>query len=64
MEGGLRSRATGVNGETIVTDMPKAIGGGGEPPFATSLATGSLGSELPLTVIVKRMTRIQRPNGR
>jgi uncharacterized OsmC-like protein len=32
MEGGLRCRATGANGETIVTDMPGAIGGGGSAP--------------------------------
>ena len=29
MEEGLRCRATGANGETIVTDMPLAVGGGG-----------------------------------
>ena len=29
MEGGLRCRATGEHGETIVTDMPEAVGGGG-----------------------------------
>ena len=32
MEGGLRCRATGANGQTIVTDMPKAVGGGGTAP--------------------------------
>lgn len=32
MEGGLRCRATGDNGETIITDMPDAIGGGGSAP--------------------------------
>jgi len=32
MEDGLRCRATGVNGESIVTDMPKAIGGGEAAP--------------------------------
>lgn len=32
MEGGLRCRATGVNGETIITDMPDAIGGDGSAP--------------------------------
>jgi len=32
MEDGLRCRATGANGETVVTDMPTAIGGGGSAP--------------------------------
>lgn len=32
MEDGLRCRATGTNGEVIVTDMPKAIGGGEAAP--------------------------------
>ncbi|NOZ31489.1 MAG: hypothetical protein GXP01_00125, partial [Alphaproteobacteria bacterium] len=32
MEDGLRCRATGVNGESVVTDMPEAIGGGGAAP--------------------------------
>lgn len=32
MEDGLRCRATGPNGQTIVTDMPEAVGGGGSAP--------------------------------
>ncbi len=32
MEDGLRCRAIGTNGETVVTDMPAAIGGGGSAP--------------------------------
>lgn len=32
VEDGLRCRATGPNGATMVSDMPKAIGGGGDLP--------------------------------
>ena len=32
LESGLRCRATGPKGETLVTDMPQAIGGGGTAP--------------------------------
>jgi uncharacterized OsmC-like protein len=32
VEDGLRCRATGPNGATIVSDMPKAVGGGGAMP--------------------------------
>ncbi|RKZ35736.1 MAG: hypothetical protein DRQ37_05755, partial [Gammaproteobacteria bacterium] len=32
MEGGLQCRATGADGQTIVTDMPEAVGGGGTAP--------------------------------
>lgn len=32
MEDGLRCRATGPNGQTVVTDMPEAVGGGGSAP--------------------------------
>ncbi len=44
MENGLRCRATGEGGETIVTDMPEAIGGSGTAPspgwlFRAALAT-------------------------
>ncbi len=44
MEDGLRCRATGPNGQTIVTDMPEAVGGGGSAPspgwlWAAALAT-------------------------
>lgn len=41
MEKGLRCRATGVNGETIVTDMPEAIGGGGSAPSPGWLPQGN-----------------------
>lgn len=44
MESGLRCRATSANGQTIVTDMPEAVGGGGTAPspgwlFGAALAT-------------------------
>ena len=42
MENGLRCRATGANGETIVTDMPQAIGGGGSAPSPGWLARAAL----------------------
>ena len=38
MEEGLRCRATGENGQTIVTDMPHAVGGGGSAPSPGWLA--------------------------
>jgi len=42
MEDGLRCRATGANGESIVTDMPKAVGGGGTAPSPGWLARAAL----------------------
>jgi len=42
MEEGLRCRATGTNGRTIVTDMPKAVGGGGTAPSPGWLALAAL----------------------
>lgn len=42
MEGGLRCRATGVDGETIVTDMPKAIGGDSAAPSPGWLARAAM----------------------
>jgi uncharacterized OsmC-like protein len=42
MEDGLRCRATGSNGETVVTDMPKAIGGGGSEPSPGWLSRAAL----------------------
>ncbi len=42
MEGGLRCRATGAAGETIVTDMPEAIGGGGSAPSPGWLSRAAL----------------------
>ncbi|MFT5897279.1 MAG: putative OsmC-like protein [bacterium] len=42
MEDGLRCRATGVGGETIVTDMPKAIGGGETAPSPGWLSRAAL----------------------
>jgi uncharacterized OsmC-like protein len=42
MESGLRCRATGADGETIVTDMPKAIGGGGSAPSPGWLSRAAL----------------------
>lgn len=41
MEDGLRCRATGTNGESIVTDMPKAIGGGETAPSPGWLSRAS-----------------------
>tara|TARA_B110000003_G_scaffold50106_1_gene49047 strand:- start:718 stop:1233 length:516 start_codon:yes stop_codon:yes gene_type:complete len=42
MDSGLRCRATGANGETVVTDMPKAIGGGGSEPSPGWLSRAAL----------------------
>ena len=42
MENGLRCRATGVDGESIVTDMPEAIGGGGSAPSPGWLSRAAL----------------------
>ncbi len=42
MEDGLRCRATGAEGETVVTDMPKAVGGGGTVPSPGWLARAAL----------------------
>lgn len=42
MEGGLRCKATGPNGQTIVTDMPEAVGGGGTAPSPGWLASAAL----------------------
>lgn len=42
MEDGLRCRATGVEGQSIVTDMPKAVGGGGSAPSPGWLARAAL----------------------
>lgn len=41
-EQGLRCRATGEDGKTIVTDMPKAVGGGGTVPSPGWLARAAL----------------------
>jgi uncharacterized OsmC-like protein len=42
MEDGLRCRATGADGASVVTDMPKAIGGGGTAPSPGWLARAAL----------------------
>ena len=42
MEDGLRCRATGMSGETVVTDMPKAVGGDGAAPSPGWLARAAL----------------------
>ncbi|MGR3290404.1 MAG: OsmC family protein [Paracoccaceae bacterium] len=42
MEEGLRCRATGTNDRSIVTDMPKAVGGGGTAPSPGWLALAAL----------------------
>ena len=42
MEDGLRCRATGVNGESIVTDMPEAIGGYNSAPSPGWLSRAAL----------------------
>jgi len=42
MEGGLRCRATGPNGQTVVTDMPEAVGGGASAPSPGWLAEAAM----------------------
>jgi len=42
MEEDLRCRATGTDGQSIVTDMPKAVGGGGSAPSPGWLARAAL----------------------
>lgn len=42
MEDGLRCRATGANGQSIVTDMPEAVGGGGAAPSPGWLSQAAL----------------------
>ncbi|MEE9334030.1 MAG: OsmC family protein [Granulosicoccaceae bacterium] len=42
MEDGLRCRATGTNGETVVTDMPEAIGGSNSAPSPGWLSRAAL----------------------
>ena len=42
MEDGLRCRATGAEGQSMVTDMPKAVGGGGSAPSPGWLSRAAL----------------------
>lgn len=42
MEEGLRCRATGDKGQSIVTDMPEAVGGGGSAPSPGWLSRAAL----------------------
>ena len=42
MEGDLRCRATGDSGQSVVTDMPKAVGGGGSAPSPGWLSRAAL----------------------
>jgi uncharacterized OsmC-like protein len=42
MENGLRCRATGTDGQSVVTDMPKAVGGGGSAASPGWLARAAL----------------------
>ena len=42
MEGGLRCRATGDNGQSVVTDMPQAVGGEGSAPSPGWLSRAAL----------------------
>ncbi|MCF6304768.1 MAG: OsmC family protein [Rhodobacteraceae bacterium] len=42
MESGLRCRATGEDGQSVVTDMPKAVGGGATAPSPGWLARAAL----------------------
>lgn len=42
MEDGLRCRATGNAGQTLVTDMPQAVGGGGSTPSPGWFARAAL----------------------
>lgn len=42
MEGGLKCRATGDRGQTVVTDMPQAVGGNGSAPSPDWLSRAAL----------------------
>ena len=42
MEGGLKCRATGDSGQSVVTDMPEAVGGGGSAPSPGWLSRAAL----------------------
>ncbi|SDM09876.1 OsmC family protein [Aliiruegeria lutimaris] len=42
METGLRCRATGEGGQSVVTDMPEAVGGGGSAPSPGWLSRAAL----------------------
>ena len=42
MEGGLRCRATGDSGQSVVTDMPQAVGGDGSAPSPGWLSRAAL----------------------
>lgn len=42
MEEGLRCRATGTAGQSVITDMPQAVGGGGTAPSPGWLARAAL----------------------
>ena len=42
MEGGLKCRATGGSGQSVVTDMPQAVGGGGSAPSPGWLSRAAL----------------------
>jgi uncharacterized OsmC-like protein len=42
MQGGLRCRATGDNGQSVVTDMPQAVGGSGSAPSPGWLSRAAL----------------------
>ena len=46
MEDGLRCRATGAEGQSMVTDMPKAVGGGGSAPSPGWLSRAALVSDV------------------
>ena len=50
VEDGLRCRATAENGETIVTDMPDAIGGGGSIGLDDAVSAGPLSVRTQVTI--------------
>ena len=42
MEGGLKCRATGESGQSVITDMPQAVGGDGSAPSPGWLSRAAL----------------------
>lgn len=60
VEEGLRCRAEGPNGATLVSDMPKAIGGGGAAPSPGWLSRAAL-ANCDATVIAMRAAELGVP---
>jgi uncharacterized OsmC-like protein len=57
IEDGLRCRAEGPNGATLISDMPKAIGGGGSAPSPGWLLRAAL-ANCDATVIAMRAAQL------